>query len=184
MAMIKNEYKIFRNKTILYITQRNGNKFEVIIDTKDLEIIDKFNHKVFVGYNKRMDDYYALLTEYLGMFNGKPKHKVWTLQRLLTNQTDPKIVVDHKNHKPLDNRRKNLRVTTTDKNSQNKKGANKNNTSGYRNVSYDKRSESWMVQLYVKKKNMIWKGFKTAEDANKHAIKMRKKYYGEFAGES
>lgn len=58
---------------------------------------------------------------------------------------------DHRNRNGLDNRRNNLRVASAQLNCYNK-GMQKNNTSGFRGVTWDKRSEQWLAQIRVDRK--------------------------------
>lgn len=94
--------------------------------------------------------------------------------------TNKNEYVDHKNHNTIDNRKNNLRVTRNDKNTKNRKSKNSNNTSGYRNVSWV--NNKWIVQLQIKGKNKVLGKFDDINKAGKFAEKMRKKYYGDFAG--
>ena len=66
----------------------------------------------------------------------------------------------------------------------NRKGKNINNTSGYRNVYWDKKMQKWAVQLQINKKGVVLGTFpkNKLEEAGKFAEEMRQKYYGEFAG--
>ena len=64
-------------------------------------------------------------------------------------------IVDHKNSNTLDNRKSNLRVVPDCNNSMNRKSRNRNNTSGYRNVSWNKNDNKWLVQLQINKKISI-----------------------------
>lgn len=57
-------------------------------------------------------------------------------------------LVDHVNGDGLDNRRSNLRPATDAQNGRNR-GANRNNTSGYKGVSLDKRRGTWAAALWV-----------------------------------
>lgn len=54
--------------------------------------------------------------------------------------------VDHKNGNTLDNSRKNLRACSNQENGYNR-GKNKNNSSGFRGVSYEKRCGKWRATL-------------------------------------
>lgn len=58
------------------------------------------------------------------------------------------LVVDHKNHNTLDNRRRNLRRTTGSQNQQNRRGANSNSASGVRGVLPVKRG-GWQAYVSV-----------------------------------
>ena len=65
---------------------------------------------------------------------------------------------------------------------QNRSGKNKNNTSGYRNVSYIKGEGKYIVQLQVDGKNKRLGEFDDVHEAGKFAEEMRKKYYGKYKG--
>ena len=67
-------------------------------------------------------------------------------------------------------------------NLRNREGRNKNNHSGYRNVSWN--GNGWSVQLQVDGKTKCIKRFKKneLEEAGKYAEQMRQELYGEFAG--
>ena len=90
--------------------------------------------------------------------------------------------VDHENNDTLDNRKSNLRVVEESKNSKNRKSRNRNNTSGYRNVSLI--NGKWVVQLQIDGKNKVLGRFDDVHKAGEFAEEMRQKYYGEFAGKS
>lgn len=91
--------------------------------------------------------------------------------------------VDHINHNTLDDRKSNLRIITSGSNSMNRKGRNSNNKSGYRNVSWHKSINKWVVQLQIDGKNRVLGQFDDVHEAGRFAKEMRIKYYGEFAGE-
>ena len=90
------------------------------------------------------------------------------------------MFVDHINHDTLDNRRSNLRLINTKNNNRNRKGANCNNKSGYRNVCWVQGK--WQVQLMVDGKNASLGRFTDLHKAADFAEEMRQKYYGDFAG--
>ena len=60
------------------------------------------------------------------------------IHRLVMNMTDPTLPIDHINHHVNDNRKKNLRIVTTQKNSWNKRKLD-SNTSGRTGVYFKKR---------------------------------------------
>ena len=90
--------------------------------------------------------------------------------------------VDHENNDTLDNRKSNMRVVEESNNSKNRKSRNRNNKSGYRNVSLIKGK--WVVQLQIDGKNKRLGSFDDVHEAGKFAEEMRQKYYGEFAGKN
>ncbi|WP_258205620.1 hypothetical protein [Paenibacillus radicibacter] len=75
----------------------------------------------------------------------------------------------------LDNRKSNLRVVTKRSNTVNRKGANKNNQSGERNVSLIK---GWYyVQFQIEGKNTCVAKFRFFDDAKGYANTYRNKIY-------
>lgn len=87
---------------------------------------------------------------------------------------------DHINGDKLDNRRENLRVCTTLENARNQ-GLQRNNTSGFKGVTWNKNDRRWRAQLMCSGKAFFLGNHKTREAAalayNKAAIEL----YGKFA---
>ena len=75
-------------------------------------------------------------------------------------------------------------MITVKQNSRYREGKNSNNKSGYRNVSWSKSYNKWVVQLQVDGKNKILATFpyNELELAGKFAEEKRKELYGEYAG--
>jgi len=149
-----------------------------------LDFLNSIDKQFIIALEGNKKRYYVKYSEYLGKVNGKPKYKNRYLHRLLFSDRNltRKDKIDHRNHNTLDNRRNNLRITTDLHNLKNRTAKNKNNTSGYRNVSWCKRKQQWMVQLQINKKNKVLGYFDDKDEAGKFAAEMRALYYGEFAG--
>jgi hypothetical protein len=85
--------------------------------------------------------------------NKKPKifgvHQLVAMAFLGHKRNGHKIEVDHINHKPSDNRLKNLRLVTQRQNTSHKK---KKGTSKYPGVSWDPVSQKWKAQIHAKAK--------------------------------
>lgn len=169
-----NNYIFNEDYVVMVIYNREKEKFEAILDFADYEKIK--DKKWYAAYKKNADKYYVQHTNYLGTINGKAKYKLIYLHRYIMDE--PKgLVIDHKNRNPLDNRRDNLVIKTSRKNLVNRcDNGNKNNTSGYRNVSWV--NGKWIVQLQINGKNTRLGSFDDVHEAGKFASVMRLKYYG------
>jgi hypothetical protein len=88
--------------------------------------------------------------------------------------------VDHIHHDTLDNRRSELRISLPSENKQNS-GKQKDNTSGYKGVSWDKRDKKWRTTITKNRVQHSIGYFNTKEDAAKAYDEAAKKYHGEFA---
>lgn len=181
-----NNYIVDENKGIAKIELRRRGKPSLwtTIDLEDLERVLNFKYTWFSKYYKDIDNYYACATEYLYCDNGKSKNRLIYLHQFILNANGK--IVDHKNHNTLDNTRKNIEIVEDRYNSTNRKTRNKNNKSGYRNVCWSKSENKWIVQLFIKGKNICLGKFpyNELEQAGKFAEEMRLKYYGKFAGKN
>jgi hypothetical protein len=87
---------------------------------------------------------------------------------------------DHINGNGLDNRIINLRICTQSQNLRNR-GASINNKTGYKGVSYDKKSNKFKAQIRVNKKNITLLTTNNLIDAARAYNNAAIKYFGEFA---
>lgn len=108
-----------------------------------------------------------------------PERKRIYLHRLICGASANKQV-DHKNRNSLDNRRRNLRQCSTAQNGCNR-GANKNNTSGFKGVSWYKRTAKWRAFIGVFSRLIHLGYFPTAAKAGRAYKAAARKYHGEFA---
>jgi hypothetical protein len=104
--------------------------------------------------------------------------KVVSLHRLIMGY--PSIEVDHINQNKLDNRRANLRLATRSQNEANKP-LRKDNTSGYRGVTWDAQHSKWRVQIQWDKKMYRLGRYVDIDEAVRVRDKVAKKLHGEFA---
>ena len=127
---------------------------------------------------KSVDKYYAKASEYIG--NGLPNITHYLHIEIMQST---EYVVDHIDTDRLNNREINLRVTKQLLNTKNRTSKNKNNTTGYRNVIMDKRSGKYKIMLCINNKRFrVGKLYTDIDEDGKDAEMYRKKYYGEFAG--
>jgi hypothetical protein len=88
--------------------------------------------------------------------------------------------IDHIDGDGLNNQKKNLRVCTTSQNQFNR-GKIKNSTSGYKGVTWDKRSKKWLAQININKEHKNLGLFDSKEDAALAYNIAAERYHGEFA---
>ncbi len=88
--------------------------------------------------------------------------------------------VDHINGDRLDNRRENLRACSCSQNLANR-GKNKNNTSGFKGVTWSKSSKKWQAQLKLGGKMKYLGVFDVPKDAALAYDRAAVLYFGEFA---
>jgi hypothetical protein len=99
----------------------------------------------------------------------------------LETGTDPQdLDVDHKNRVSICNDKENLRLATRAENQRNK-NIQKNNTSGYKGVCWDKARNKWKSGIHVNGKLINLGRFYTKEEAALSYNEAALKYFGEFA---
>lgn len=101
------------------------------------------------------------------------------MHRFIMEITDPKILIDHKYHDTLDNRKSQLRVCTKQQNS-----FNMNSFGGvsiYKGVYWHKRANKWSVIIRAGKKRLYLGLFTDEEEAARAYDAAAKKYHKDFA---
>jgi len=88
--------------------------------------------------------------------------------------------VDHINHDRLDNQRSNIRVCTHEQNQHNR-SLNRNNTSGYKGVHWNKDCKKWLASIKVSYKRIHLGCFTDIILAAKTYDSAAKKHFGEYA---
>lgn len=91
----------------------------------------------------------------------------------------PVVGLDHINGQTTDNRISNLREATQKQNCRNR-NMNKNNTSGFKGVSWHKRLAKWKAGLRINRKDIHLGYYATAKNAAIAYEVAATKYFGEF----
>ena len=120
---------------------KSGEQYETFVDLDGLQRLLDFNYHWHLSWNKKGKCYYCKCTIRVADIE-KFKSKTLYLHSYLMDFNEQ---IDHINHNTLDNRRNNLRVLTKDENNLYRKGANCNNKTGHRNVSYIERDDEYLV---------------------------------------
>jgi len=175
-----NKYIIKENLVIIYVKDKKNKIFEIYIDKNDLQKFIDLDYPICVVYRKKINGYYAVCTHYVGKVNGVNRTKSYYLHRIITN-AKKEDMVDHINHNGLDNRNKNLILTTNSINSQNRKKCNKNNNTGVLNLSYIESSNEYWIQMTKNEKKYKWIfPIDKFEEAKEFAINKRKELFTEI----
>jgi hypothetical protein len=165
---IVNDKKDFNNKIhTIYPIFKNDNKTincYVLIDKSDVEKMKTWVWRLQgVGYIKCK-------------INSKDNY----LHRVISNEKNPSIIIDHINRNKLDNRRKNLRRGTLSQNSANRlKNTKIKSTSKYKGVSLS--NGKWKVHIKHKGQRYNLGTFINEKEAAKQYNIYAKKFFGKFA---
>jgi hypothetical protein len=156
-------------------------KYEIKIDETEYEKYSQQNYVWDIVYKRRGVIRYVRVMPRgsAGAKEARKQFKRYRLHRLIMGITDPKIIVDHINRNPLDNRKSNLRLCTIAENSRNSGIISSRNTSGYKGVT--KSSKKWLARIEFNGKKMYLGSFNTPQAAAEAYDKKAVELFGEFA---
>lgn len=169
MQRLKNDVIKINKDIVVFALTKNQ---QTIIDRNDYEKI--MDYKWIASYDTKKKKYRV------------QAHKLRTfgdriyLHRLIMNVQDSNIAIDHINHDQFDNRKCNLRLCTISQNNKNQI-KRKDNTSGFKGVSYSKQRKKYIAQISCDKKYFNLGGYKTKEEAAKVYDHYASVLFGEFA---
>jgi hypothetical protein len=142
----------------------------VLIDIEDYDLIKEYTWNIS---NDGWNNY--VKTE---IWKGGRK-KIY-MHRLIMGITNPIVIIDHKNGNGIDNRKCNLRICNCSNNSANKT-MQKNNTSGFKGVSWKKDVKKWRVKVIKDGVNYSAGYYDDIIEAAKAYDKKAVELFGEFA---
>lgn len=125
---MRNDYKIVDDYVTIYLNCK-GSTVECLIDLEDLDKVAQYR---WYGSKGKTGNIYAMT----------PGNQKIQMHRLLMG--NPKGLIDHKDNNSLNNRRNNLRVTTSRINALNMRRSRAN--SGLRGVYWHEHSGKWHAQ--------------------------------------
>jgi hypothetical protein len=114
--------------------------------------------------------------------------KIWPAHRLawlyMTGRLPPSFI-DHIDGNKTNNRWRNLRLASRSENSRNR-GAQKNNKSGFKGVSWDSSNQKWRAIIYVDGKKIALGRFSCPVAAHQAYSEAAESFHGQFknAGQS
>jgi hypothetical protein len=161
----KNLDNKFEKVFYMALGKPNGrNMGETIVDDEDYYLLNYFS------WHLTSHGCYVCTT-----INNK---KIRMHRLIMSCQKDKEI--DHINGNSLDNRKCNLRIVDRQQNNYNKRKM-KNNTSGYKGVTYNKLNKKWLAQIQFNKQKIHIGLYDTVENAAIAYNIAAKEVFGEFA---
>lgn len=147
--------------------RKNKGKYFALIDDEDFEAINKIDWCCTGHYG--VCDY----------AHARIKGKLISMHRYIL-KSDKGEYTDHKNRNGLDNRKENLRICSQSQNQYNRK-KQVNNTSGFKGISWHKKSKKWQVNLRIPGKQLYFGLYSNKEKALEVYNQNIKRICGEFA---
>lgn len=145
--------------------------YDVLVDDESVSLVN--------AYKWRVDDKGNRVYFSRRIYIDKKKTYA-SLHRILADcKNNDGKVVDHINGNTLDNRKCNLRVCTMAENTRNRK-MQKNNTSGIKGVSYNKRDKRWTAHIRINNKQIHLGNYIDKYEAFEAYKKASVKYHGEY----
>jgi hypothetical protein len=138
------------------------NRF-TLVDDEDFEKLNKYNWCVSSGYavgGTNRNGHFKMHRIILGVKRGQE--------------------VDHIDGNRLNNQKSNLRIASRTQNQMNRK-IQINNHSGFKGVSWCKRTKKWLVQIRVKTKTIFLGYFEERIDAANVYNETAKRFFGQYA---
>ena len=171
-------------KTLIIESPAHGTH-EVLYDAEDEDKISKYNWCVLQASAQPGKFYvFTMVPHPAGGWyhapSGRQRRKTSLFLHQLIMETPKGMVTDHINGDPLDNRKQNLRICTQAENVRNRR-AGKNNTSGFKGVSWHKRTNSWHARIDHNKKPIHIGCFEDKEEAARAYDRKAIELHGEFA---
>lgn len=145
-----------------------------IVDPEDYERLSKYEWE---ARRARNSPFYAARQARL------PNQRKFTLifmHREIIEVGDG-LLIDHINHKSVDNRKANLRPATYTQSNRNRRKFSGQSNSKYKGVYWKKNIQKWVAQIGVNRKVIHLGCFEKEKAAAKAYDEGAKKYHGEFA---
>ena len=160
---MKNNYRIVENIVYIELKRNDGTIMETVIDLDDFDKINSYNSWLS-QYSPKTKSYYA--------YSSIKINNKWTsvqMHRVVMDNLESKLQVDHINHNTLDNRKSELRLVTPSKNQWNQK-----NPLGYCWNNYHKK---WHVRIRIDYKSIHIGYFDNEEEARNAYLKAKSIYH-------
>lgn len=147
-----------------------------IVDTEDFEWLSKWRWHAL--WNPCTNSFYAARN--IALPGRDRKFVKFRMHRVILGlEHGDKRQGDHMDGNTLNNRRSNLRIATPQENNWNR-SLRKTSLTGIKGVTWDKRSEKWMAQIWIDGKNVKLGRFATAKEAQRAYQLRAEEAFGDF----
>ena len=142
----------------------------------------EFHWRIRVKKNHRAGDLAgcSVRSEHCSIRIDGRNYRAHQLAWLYVNGEWGRPLIDHRDGDPFNNRLSNLRLATHANNAANRARL-RNNTSGFKGVSFDRRRSVWMAQITKNGRRYFIGRYPTAEDAHAAYVAKARELFGEFA---
>ena len=142
----------------------------------------EFRWRVRVKKNHRAGDLAGcrVRSEYWSIHINGRNYRAHQLAWLYVNGAWGRPVIDHRDGNPFNNRLRNLRLASHANNAANRSRL-RNNTSGFKGVSFDRRRSLWIAQITKQGRRYFIGRYTTAKKANAAYVAAARVLFGEFA---
>jgi hypothetical protein len=165
---VNNKYEIRGDTTAIFLN-RKGEVIETLISTRRLDRAQEHTGSWHPKWTPSTKSYYVQ-----GDFWKNNERQRVMLHRWILDAPDH-LHVDHINHDTLINLDENLRLVTVMENHQNQLGLNAHNTSGVRNVYWDKSRNKWCAEIIAYRKKIYLGRYDDLSEAGKVVEEARSK---------
>jgi hypothetical protein len=150
---------------------------KILLTQDKFTLVDDCDYAYLIQWKWCYHKGYAIRTD---RTNGKQRTEL--MHRIILEQMGHKNFTysDHRNRNKLDNRRCNLRPATDSQNQHNA-SKRKDNTSGYKGVSWHKRAGKWHARICVNGKRISLGYYVDPKEAARAYNVAALKYHSEFA---
>jgi len=168
---MKNMYWVRGEVTAIILNSPRYGRMETLISTSNLQVAQSYEGTWYANWSPITKSFYCAGRIKL------PNGRISTvyLHRWITN-CPQNMQVDHFNNKTLDNTDANLRIVSRSGNQQNRARNQRNNTSGARGVSWNKKSQNWVAAVVLQGKTKTIGRYDTVEEADKAVKNARAKF--------
>jgi len=151
---------------------KHAGKYEALISLEDSDLASQ-------DWKVQSDNYASKSIKRNDKWTTISMHRI-VMQRIVNRKLQSHEQIDHINGNGFDNRRSNLRLATPSQNCGNQSIA-RNNSTGYKGVTYNKKRDCYTSRIAVKGKRKFLGSFQTPELAHEAYCKAAKEHFGEFA---